>query len=287
MVTGGHPTSAEASGEAAPLLRIPVEDAFSGFSEVARTAGRKAAEKLGAALGGINWSSNADGLTRRALRLLAQGGVVSAQRELGYRLANGDGVPSEVDEAFQWFRQGAKQGDCACQYALGVMYANGIGVPEGKLQAAVWYQKAAEQGHAAAQFNLALLYDEGSGVARDRDRAFHWYLRAAEQSYARALFNLGVIYETGDGRDPDAIKALDYYTRAAEQGFLSAQVRVAAVCQERGRASDAWFWYSLAAQSLPPGEELEQVESEKETALQHMSLAEIEEARRRLRAWQG
>ena len=274
-----------ASGMAVPLLHIPVEDVFSGLVGVAREARRAAAEKLGATLGAIGRSANVGGVW--ALRLAAKSGVVSAQRELGYRLAGGEGASSDPVEAFQWFRLGAKQGDAACQYALGVMYAGGLGVPEGKLQAAVWYQKAAEQGHAAAQFNLALLYDAGDGVARDPEKALHWYGQAAEQSYARALFNLGIIYETGEGRDADPALALEYYTRAAELGFHSAQLRVAGACLEGECAPEAWFWYSLAARGLPPGEAVEQAEQGREAAFQRMSLAEIEAARRRLLAWQG
>ena len=255
----------------------------SGLVGVTREAGRVAAAKLGS----IAWPVNVGGLSLWSLRQLARRGVVSAQRELGYRLANSGGASSDMDEAFQWFRLGGKQGDVACQYALGVLYSGGQGVPEGKLQAAVWYQKAAEQGHAAAQFNLALLYEAGDGVAPDREKAFHWYLRAAEQSYARAQFNLGIIFETGDGRDPDPAAAFDYYMRAAEQGFPAAQLRVAGACLGNARAADAWFWYSLAVSGLQAGEERDHAEWGKDAALELMSLAEIEEARQRLRAWHG
>ena len=282
MIEDGKAQPAEAS----PPLRIPVEDALPGLVGAVREA-RAAAGKLRETLSAIDLSSKVGGLSLWALRPLAKRGVVSAQRELGYRLANGDGAAEALDEAFQWFRLGAKQGDVACQYALGVMYATGRGVPEGKLQAAVWYQKAAEQGHAAAQFNLALLYDGGEGVVRDQEKAFHWYQKAAEQSYGRALFNLGIIYESGDSRDPDPALALDYYTRAAEQGFAPAQFRLAGFCLENGRAPDAWVWYSLAALGLPTAEEAALAEQGKEAALQHMSLAEIEAARQRVRAWPG
>ena len=287
MLDEGYQQPVATVAEALPVLRIPVEDAFSGLLGVTREAGRAATKKLGSTLGSIAWPANVGGLSVWSLRLLARRGVVSAQRELGYRLANSGGASSDMDEAFQWFRLGAKQGDVACQYALGVLYASGQGVPEGKLQAAVWYQKAAEQGHAAAQFNLALLYEAGDGVAPDREKAFHWYLRAAEQSYARALFNLGIIFESGDGRDPDPAVAFDYYMRAAEQGFPAAQLRVAGACLGNARAADSWFWYSLAARGFQAGEERDHAEQGKDAALERMSLAEIAEARQRLSAWLG
>ena len=282
MIEDGKAQPAEAS----PPLRIPVEDALPGLIGALREA-KGAAGKLRETLSAIDLSSRVGGLSLWALRPLAKQGVVSAQRELGYRLANGGATAEALDEAFQWFRLGAKQDDVACQYALGVMYANGQGVQEGKLQAAVWYQKAAEQGHAAAQFNLALLYDGGEGVVRDQEKAFHWYQKAAEQNYGRALFNLGIIYESGDGRDPDPAQALDYYTRAAEQGFAPAQFRLAGFCLENGRAADAWVWYSLAAQGLPGAEEAVLAEQGREAALQYMSLVEIEAARQRVRSWPG
>lgn len=277
--------------------RIPVEDAFSGLLKATRQASRTMAASLGPALAALparalasaRWRHNVGGLSLWALRQLARNGNQAARRELGYRLANGDGTPADPVAAFQWFRHGARDGDAACQYALGVMYANGQGVPESKLRAIAWYEKAAAQGHAVAQFNLALLYDLGDGIDRNGETAFRWYHCAASQGYPRAAFNLGVLYETGDEREPDLVQALDHYAQAAECGFALAQLRLGqAFLEGAGRPAspaDAWFWFSLAATALPPGDEAERAEHGREMAQQGMTLAEIEAARLRLRHW--
>ena len=46
----------------------------------------------------------------------------------------------------------AEQGNASAQSNLGFMYANGEGVPEDDATAVMWYTKAAEQGDAEAQF---------------------------------------------------------------------------------------------------------------------------------------
>ncbi|WP_432760534.1 tetratricopeptide repeat protein [Neisseria lactamica] len=78
------------------------------------------------------------------------------------------------------------------------MYANGQGVRQDDEQAAQWFRKAAEQGNAKAQFNLGLMYANGQGVRQDDAQAVQWFRKAAEQGFADAQYNLGVMYEMGE-----------------------------------------------------------------------------------------
>jgi hypothetical protein len=72
---------------------------------------------------------------------------VEAQTDLGLMYANGEGVGRDYDEAVNWYRKAAEQGDAKAQNALGVMYHNGFGVKRDDKEAKKWFRKAAEQGY--------------------------------------------------------------------------------------------------------------------------------------------
>ena len=63
--------------------------------------------------------------------------------------------------------QQANQGNASAQSNLGYMYAKGQGVPQDDVQAAKWFRLAADQDDADAQSNLGLMYAFGWGVPRD------------------------------------------------------------------------------------------------------------------------
>ena len=88
-----------------------------------------------------------------ALRLwhpLAEQGNASAQGNLGWMYANGEGVPQDYAAAVAWYRKAAEQGNTSAQTNLGLMYANGQGVPQDDVQAHMWFNLAAAKGHADA-----------------------------------------------------------------------------------------------------------------------------------------
>ena len=66
----------------------------------------------------------------------------------------------------RWYRLAAEQGHASAQFNLGFMYATGEGVPEDDTEAVRWYRLAAEQGHASAQTILGLKYATGQGARR-------------------------------------------------------------------------------------------------------------------------
>jgi TPR repeat protein len=95
----------------------------------------------------------------------------------------GQGVVQDDQQALEWYRKAAEQGDAEAQNNLGVLYANGKGVARDDKQAALWFRKAAEQGEAMAQLNLGRMYFNGTGVPRDYAQAYLWtYLAAAQES---------------------------------------------------------------------------------------------------------
>ena len=90
-------------------------------------------------------------------------------------------VLAQDSEKFQEVLSRAEQGDASAQFNLGFMYAQGEGVPEDDSEAMKWYRKAAEQGNASAQFVLGFMYVQGEGVPEDYVLAYAWLNLAAAQ----------------------------------------------------------------------------------------------------------
>jgi TPR repeat protein len=78
-------------------------------------------------------------------------------------------------EAAKWFRKAAEQGDASAQLNIGFAYANGEGVAKDQAEAVKWYRKAAEQGDYLGQRQLGFAYRFGDGVAKDQVEAYAWY----------------------------------------------------------------------------------------------------------------
>ncbi len=82
----------------------------------------------------------------------------SAQYFLGFKYADGQGVPEDDAEAVRWYRLAAEQGNASGQSSLGYMYATGAGVPEDAVLAYMWYNlAAAQQGNENAQRSKDIL----------------------------------------------------------------------------------------------------------------------------------
>ena len=76
----------------------------------------------------------------------------------------------------------AEAGDAEAHVNLGFRYANGLGVPEDEAEAVRWWQMAADQGHADAQYLLGGRYFSGEGVPQDYVQAHMWYNLVAARS---------------------------------------------------------------------------------------------------------
>ena len=72
-------------------------------------------------------------------------------------------------------RQAAEQGDATAQFNLGFRYASGEGVPQDEAEAVRWYRLSADQGNAFAQYNLGVSYAFGRGVLKDSVLAHMWF----------------------------------------------------------------------------------------------------------------
>ena len=174
----------------------------------------------------------------------AQRGDPDAQRELGLRYYNGDGVPKDYEEATKWFGMAAEQrrtgvaqltpqqdeadrklfaetkakaekGDPEDQFALADSYFLGRGVSQDPAEAANWYHKAAVQGHTHAMVSFGLCYYNGSGTSRDYSQAVKWFQKAAEQGNPCGQAMVGECYKDGTGLPRNDIQAYKWLSLAA------------------------------------------------------------------------
>lgn len=103
------------------------------------------------------------------------------------------------EQAIQYFRRSAKQGNTRAQYLLGTMYRAGIGIESNEYKGFEWCARAAKGGHLEAQFQLGLMYLEGEGVTQNDEKAMEWIWNAAERGYPQATEVLQYIMENDFG----------------------------------------------------------------------------------------
>jgi hypothetical protein len=83
---------------------------------------------------------------------------------------------------------------------VGEIYERGLGGEPSYEQAAQWYRRAAEQGNARAQFNLGTLYEQGQGVPADKLEALNWYRLASGLSADSVIFRSAAAEEQAEVR---------------------------------------------------------------------------------------
>ena len=143
------------------------------------------------------------------LRARAEAGEAQAQASLGWKYANGDGVPQDAAEAVRWYRLAAEQGHAQAQAALAGAYALGQGVPQDEVEALTWWRQAAEQGHAAAQTVLGHTYLLGQGVPQDEAEAVDLVPPRRRAGCRRCPVQPRVCsYANGEGVPQDAAEAM-------------------------------------------------------------------------------
>jgi uncharacterized protein len=170
-----------------------------------------------------------------------------------------DGIAAYRDKAYakaaEFWRPLAEKGDPGAQYLLGDLYAEGKGVERNDATAFMWYQRAANQGEPRAQYNLGASYAEGAGVRKSDVDAAKWFQRAANQGMPFAQLNLGLLYAAGNGVPQDNV--------------------------------EAFKWLELAFSGLPAGGARSDVARAMTDVAAKMTRDELDEAKRRQRAWKA
>ncbi|MBI4985819.1 MAG: sel1 repeat family protein [Rhodocyclales bacterium] len=132
------------------------------------------------------------------LRRAADAGHAQAQAAIAEILDQSD----SSEEAVEYFRKSAAQGNADGQFGLGTLLAAGQGVPKNPAEARKWILLAAEQGHKLAINELALAYIAGGLDLADSERkgveAARWIRSSADNGYLAAMEKLVVAYRNGE-----------------------------------------------------------------------------------------
>jgi len=110
----------------------------------------------------------------KQLRVLAAGGDIEAQYQLGLHYAHGEGISVDIATAVGWYRKAAAQGHRDAQLALGRALATGTGVPKDLAAALYWYRQAAERGLRPAQLVLGTTLLQGTEIPTDPVGGVAW-----------------------------------------------------------------------------------------------------------------
>eukprot|EP01113_Clastostelium_recurvatum_P029831 TRINITY_DN3608_c0_g1_i1.p1 TRINITY_DN3608_c0_g1~~TRINITY_DN3608_c0_g1_i1.p1 ORF type:complete len:716 (-),score=161.54 TRINITY_DN3608_c0_g1_i1:8-1849(-) len=161
-------------------------------------------------------------------------------------LHGGMGLDRDYDQALDYFRRAAEQGNPAAMSNLGFMYQNGYGVERDNATAVEYFRKAAEKGNLHAQTSLGVLYLQGWGVEQSYAEAYKLFKLAADKGYADAQMHLGQMFYYAWHVKKDYSKAFALFSVAASQGNIPAIFKLAQM-QRLGHGGPA---NCLAAVSL-------------------------------------
>lgn len=131
------------------------------------------------------------------LKGAADAGHAAAQALYGLILDRAD----SDEEAVDYYRKSAEQGNPDGQFGYGSMLASGEGIKRDVDQGRQWIVKAGEQGHKLAINELALAYLKGQLNIPLEERqgavALRWIRQAAENDFVPAMEAVAEAYKTG------------------------------------------------------------------------------------------
>ena len=99
---------------------------------------------------------------------------------------HGDGINTNFELAFKYYKRAAEKGNVEASYNLGMLFQAGIGVPENIAEAIKWYENAALKGHVESQVSLGKVYTVGRQTLQDFERAHKWFNIAASKGHKKA-----------------------------------------------------------------------------------------------------
>ena len=153
------------------------------------------------------------------LKMAAEQGEPKAQYYLSVAYNRGFGVQQDFNESLRLLNESANQGFAKAQNQLGGVYEYGLGgVPKDANEALNWYRKAAEQGEPQAQWSVGVDFHNKGDYAE----AVKWFEKSAAQDYSGGQLMLGMCYFLGQGVDQDKTIGYDLVRKAADQGNESA-----------------------------------------------------------------
>jgi TPR repeat protein len=173
------------------------------------------------------------------IQQLADAGRADAQRELGIRYGQGNGLSQDYFNARSWSSKAASQGDPWAMRIMGLIYLEGLGVDADKWRAVDYFKRSADAGDLYAQYNLAVIYYEGTLTKQSYDKALTWYKRAADQGNTMAQHNLGLMLANGVGTTTDRVEAYKWFMLSGSDDAIAATTEMQAIAPRMSKTEIA------------------------------------------------
>lgn len=139
-----------------------------------------------------------------------------AENELGRIYEYGEYKPKDIQRALDYYKTGAERGNAYAQNNYASMLYNGTAGPRNIPEATKWLQRAAEQDSTMAQLNLALAYKRGRVTGQpDYNNFLDWAHKAAKGGYIPAMIELGNFYRSGESGEINNKQAAAWFRQAA------------------------------------------------------------------------
>lgn len=155
----------------------------------------------------------------KLVAIAANGGMRSAERDMGKSFEHGWLGHVDKAKALSWYQKAAEHGDAFSQWRIGMAYVYGeLGEPKDSAEGVRYLQRAAASDYPDGLTDLAVMYVEGDGVAKDLAGAMLLYQRAAELGEPHAYREMAVMYANGEGVAVDRVRARALYLESVAMG---------------------------------------------------------------------
>lgn len=145
-----------------------------------------------------------------------------AFEKIGDMYQKRDDLPESYNDAVNWYRKAAENGEARVQVKLANLLLHGpTGTPNYD-EVHRLCEKAAKQNSPTGAFCVGELYEQGLGVERDLPKAAVWFSEATKMGLAVAALRLGEMYWKGEGLKQDKISAYEFIYLASVAGVPEA-----------------------------------------------------------------
>ncbi|WP_131064154.1 tetratricopeptide repeat protein [Raoultella planticola] len=131
-------------------------------------------------------------------------------------------VNKNMNEAAEWYRKSAMNGNSCAQIEYAKMLLIGDVIQQDTVSAFNWLSKADSDGDPIASYNLGILYIEGKYTTKDISKGIKYLDKSARNNNTKAMIYLSSLYSSGISVDIDLPKSLNYFNSAVKLGDLEA-----------------------------------------------------------------
>lgn len=173
-----------------------------------------------------------------------------------------------TDEAIRSLRYAAEMGHTGARWKLAHIYAEGDGVPENDLEAYNFFLKIVHEGAEPGSQNESYISDAlmalgnytrtgiaGTLVKPDLVRARNFYMQAASNfGNSNAQFELGKMLLSGEGGDKNPVQAARWFQLSARKGNPAAQAMLGSMLFQAGKTVRGLAMMTAGFERADPGD---------------------------------